>query len=176
LLTFLFKTHQKVQKDDMMKLLPIYILIFTTVHLSAQSVDKTVMASAGNTMSGSEVTIGFTIGEPIVGMTVSKSGSIDQGFWAGSLQVEAITAEKNLDGIVVYPNPVENELTIFTDNNEIFGITLFGMNGQRVFKQNVENTQLEHTIDLSYLSKGVYVLRLFTQEDAEAKLFKIIKK
>lgn len=160
----------------MMKLLLTYILIFSTVHLSAQSIDKTVMASAGSTMSVSEVIIGYTIGEPIVGVAISKSSSIDQGFWAGSLQVEAITAEKDLDGIVVYPNPVENELTIFTNNNEIFGITLFGVNGQRVYKQNVENTQLEHTINLSHLSKGMYVLRLFMRDDTEEKLFKIIKK
>jgi len=160
----------------MMKLLRIYILIFSSVQLCAQSIDKTVMASAGNTMSDSGITIGYTIGEPIVGMTISKRGSIDQGFWAGSLQVEAITAEKERDGIVVYPNPVENELTIFTNSHEIFGITVFGVNGQRVYKQTVENALLEHTIDLSYLSKGMYVLRLFMKDDSEEKLFKIIKK
>lgn len=159
----------------MMKLLLTYFLTFGGALLSAQSFDKTVIASAGSKMTTSSITLSYTIGEPIVGMASNES-SIDQGFWAGSLQVVAITAEKNLDGIRVYPNPVENELNIFTDNNEIFGITLFGMNGQRVFNQNVENTQLEHTIDLGYLSKGVYVLRLFMKDNAEAKLFKIIKK
>ena len=159
----------------MMKLLLTYFLTFTGALISAQTIDKDVTASAGSEMSTSEFTIGYTIGEPIVGMAKAE-GSVDQGFWTGSLKVEPITAENDLDGIKVYPNPVENELTIFTDNNEIFGITLFGMNGQRVFKQNVASTQLEHTIDLSYLSKGVYILRLFIKDDAEEKLFKIIKK
>lgn len=159
----------------MMKLLLTYFLILTAAALSAQSMDKTVMSSAGSNMAISEVSIGYTIGEPIVGF-IANENSIDQGFWAGSLQIEAVTEAKNLDGIVVYPNPVETVLTIFTNNNEIFGITLFGVNGQQVFKQNVENTQLEHTIDLSYLSKGMYVLRLFMKDDTEGKLFKIIKK
>lgn len=159
----------------MMKSLLTYFLILTTAALSAQSMNKTVMASAGSTMAVSEVTISYTIGEPIVGF-IANENSIDQGFWAGSLQVENITELKDLDGIVVYPNPVVNEVTIFTDNNEIYGITLFGVDGRRVLKQTVEATQLEHKIDLSYLSKGVYVLRLFMKDDTKGKLFKIIKK
>lgn len=158
-----------------MKSLLTYFLILTATALSAQSTDKTIMASAGSTMSISEVTINYTIGEPIVGF-VATENSIDQGFWAGSLEVENITEQKDLDGIVVYPNPVVNELSIFTDNNEIYGITLFGLDGRRVLKQTVEATQLEHKINLSHLSKGVYVLRLFIKDDAEGKLFKIIKK
>jgi len=92
-----------------MKTLLVYFLILNVVALSAQSVDKTVVASAGDEISISEVSIGFTIGEPIVGIAKAEAeGSIDQGFWASSLQVEAITAEKDLDGIKVYPNPFEN--------------------------------------------------------------------
>lgn len=158
-----------------MKSLHTYFLMLTAVTLSAQSIDKTVIASAGSSMSVSEFTIGYTIGESIVGFTANEN-AIDQGFWAGSLQVENITEQKDLDGIVVYPNPVLNELTIFTDNNELYGITLFGVDGRRVLKQMVEATQLEHKIDLSYLSKGVYILRLFMKDDTEGKLFKIIKK
>lgn len=159
----------------MIKLLFTCILSFSGALLSAQKINKTVTATAGSEMSSAEITIGYTIGESIVGMAKDEN-SIDQGFWAGLLIVEAITVEKELDGIKVYPNPVESELTIFTDNNEILGITLFGMNGQRVFKQNLQNLSLEHSIDLSYLSKGVYVLHLLIKDNTESKMFKIIKK
>ncbi|MEP3208274.1 MAG: T9SS type A sorting domain-containing protein [Maribacter sp.] len=158
-----------------MKSIGTYVLILTTATLSAQSIDKTVVASAGSTMSVSELTIGYTIGESIVGFTTNEN-TIDQGFWAGSLQVENITEQKDLDGIVVYPNPVVNELSIFTDKNEVYGITLFAVDGSGVLKQTVEPTRLEHKIDLSYLSRGVYILRLFIKGDTEEKLFKIIKK
>jgi len=158
-----------------MKLIHTYFLFLTATTLSAQSIDKTVVASAGSTMSVSELTIGYTIGESIVGFTANEN-AIDQGFWAGSLQVVAITAEKQLDGIVVYPNPVMRELSIFTNNNEINAIDLFGLDGRRVLKQTVETSPLEHKIDLGSLSKGVYVLRLFIKDESEAKLFKIIKK
>lgn len=170
-----FPLKKTVLEKEMMKKLLLCILFLSVTMLCAQSIDKTVVASAGSEMITSAITINYTIGEPVVGL-VSNESSLDQGFWAGSLKVEAITAEKDLDGIRVYPNPVENELNIFTDNHEIFGITLFGLNGQRVFKQNIENRQLEHTIDLSYLSKGVYVLHLFMKDSTEAKLLKVIKK
>jgi len=158
-----------------MKLIHTYFLFLTAVTLSAQSMDKTVMASAGSSMSVAVFTIGYTIGEPIVGMASNES-SIHQGFWAGSLQVVALTSEKKLDGIVVYPNPVMDELTIFTNSNEINAIDLFGIDGRRVLKQTVETSKLEHNINLSSLSKGVYVLRLFIKDESESKLFKIIKK
>lgn len=159
----------------MIKLLLSILLSSSATFLSAQFMEKAIMSSAGTTVAVSEISIDFTIGEPIVGFIANES-SIDQGFWAGSLQVENITEQKDLDGIVVYPNPVINELTIFTDHTEIFGITLFGVDGRRVLKQSVEHNQLEHTIDLSYLSKGVYVLRLYMKDNVEEKLFKIIKK
>jgi len=158
-----------------MKQLLTFITIFSITVLGAQSIDKTVIAAAGSIYSTPETSISFTIGEPIVGL-VGGDAFIDQGFWAGSeITVESLNEEEELDGILVYPNPVESELTIFTNNKEVYGITLFAVDGRRVLKQKVESTQLEHKIDLSYLSKGMYVLRLLTEGDGE-KLFKIIKK
>ncbi len=159
----------------MMKLLLTYISIFSATHLCAQSTNKTVIASAGGNMSAPEVAIGYTIGEPIVGLIASDS-SIDQGFWAGSLTVEPISTEKELEGIQIFPNPVVDELNIFTNSNPVYAITLFAVDGRRTLKKQVDASQIEHKIDLSHLSKGMYVLRLFVEGTDEAKLFKIIKK
>jgi hypothetical protein len=160
----------------MMKLLLTYLLIFTVVALNAQALDKVIVASVGGSISSADVTIGFTIGEPIVGL-VHNDTSVDQGFWAAShILVIPESPEEDLSGILVYPNPVEEELTIFTNNIKIYGITLFAIDGRRVLKQKVELAQLEHKIDLSHLSKGMYVLRLFIEGDNKGKLFKIIKK
>ncbi len=106
-------------------------MLFTVSLISAQNMGKTVIASGGGSANNTEVTIGFTMGEPLVGL-VHNDASIHQGFWAGSeLIVEPLEDEDEDDllGIVVYPNPVESELTIFTNNKEIYGITLFEVNG-----------------------------------------------
>lgn len=158
-----------------MKLLYTNILLVTTTFLSAQSMDKSRISNAGTSFAEGGISLSFTIGEPIVGM-VTNEESIDQGFWAGSLIVESITKEENLDGILVYPNPVADELTVFTNNQKVFGITLFAVNGQRALQQEVDASLLEHKIAFNYLTKGVYVLRLYVEGDNKGKLFKIIKK
>lgn len=158
-----------------MKLLLTYLLLFITASLSAQTMAKNTVSNAGVEISNPEHTVSFTIGEPIVGM-ISNNGSIDQGFWAGSLFVEPITIEEELAGIVIYPNPMINELNIQTNNNPVFGITMFAVNGKMALKKKVESTQLEHKIDVSHLAKGVYVLRLSVENSKEEKLFKVIKR
>ncbi|MGI9550301.1 MAG: T9SS type A sorting domain-containing protein [Aurantibacter sp.] len=159
----------------MMKFLLTSLLLFTAACLGAQSMGKNTFSSAGIELSGQEVTVSFTIGEPIIGL-IANNESIDQGFWAGSLYVEPITPEKELGGIVVYPNPVIDQLNIETNNNAVYGITLFAVNGKQALQQKVDATLLEHKIDLSHLAKGMYVLRLSIEKDEQGKLFKIIKK
>lgn len=141
----------------------------------AQTLDKSVVSNAGEAHSNAEFQINFTIGEPLVGLVMNES-SIDQGFWAGSLVVIPITEEEDLNGIVIYPNPVTDELNIYTNNNSIYGITLFAVNGKRVLKKKVDATLLEHKINTSHLAKGMYALRLFIQGSDQEKLFKVIKK
>ncbi|WP_373516865.1 T9SS type A sorting domain-containing protein [Pricia sp.] len=159
----------------MMKLLPIYLFLFhLTIGLNAQSIGKTVVSSGGMALYGYGIAIGFTIGEPIVG-PISNGTSLDQGFWAGSLYVAAIVPEKDLGGIKVYPNPVDNVLTVFTNDKEILGMALFAINGQRVLIQKVDTQQLHHEIDLSYINKGTYVLQFYVLGEHKEKLFKIIK-
>lgn len=157
-----------------MKSLLTSTLILITSFLSAQTAAKNTISNAGVELSNPEHSISFTIGEPIVGL-IGNGESIDQGFWAGSLFVETITPEKELGGIVVYPNPMINELNIHTNNNPVFGITMFAVNGKMALKQKVESTQVEHKIDVNHLAKGMYVLRLLI-ENGEEKLFKVIKR
>jgi len=157
-----------------MKLLLTYLLLLITTCLSAQTMAKNTVSNAGIEMSNPEYTISFTIGEPLVGM-IANAESIDQGFWAGSLFVEPLTPEKELAGIEVYPNPMINELNIQTNNNAVFGITMFAVNGKMALQQKVESTQLEHKIDVSHLARGMYVLRLSIEKEEE-KVFKVIKR
>lgn len=159
----------------MMKSLPTYLILFFTINLAAQTTAKNTVSNAGIELSNAEYTVSFTLGEPAVGL-IANGESIDQGFWAGSLFVEPITKEKELGGIVIYPNPMIDELNIQTNNNPVFGITMFAVNGKMALKQKVEATQVEHKIDVSHLAKGMYVLRLTIENKKEEKLFKVLKR
>lgn len=158
----------------MKKFLLVVLFLFFGLALQAQEKNRFVYAIGGEALAISAYAVNFTIGEPLVGL-VASNDSVDQGFWAGSLQIEPITESQGLNGIVVYPNPVNEELSIYADNNQIYGITLFAVNGKMALKQKVDATLLEHQIDVNHLAKGMYVLRLFIDDDNQEKLFKIIK-
>ncbi|WP_179009371.1 FG-GAP-like repeat-containing protein [Winogradskyella forsetii] len=73
--------------------------------------------------------------------------------------------DETLADLSVYPNPVEDELTIKTSADIINKIaTIFDLNGKRVLNLKLKST----TIDVSYLTSGVYFLRL----ESEGKIMK----
>ncbi|WP_276168479.1 T9SS type A sorting domain-containing protein [Zobellia alginiliquefaciens] len=154
------------------------LLFFLTVSATfsfAQSIDRSVVSNVGGTMASAEVSVSFTIGEPIVGLVVNDD-SVDQGFWAGrGILVIPLSPGEEPSDILVYPNPVIEEVTVFTSQNKVFGIELFSVNGQRVISQQIENTQLEYKIDMAYMAKGLYVLKLYLENNSETKEYKLIK-
>ncbi|MEP5340959.1 MAG: T9SS type A sorting domain-containing protein [Algibacter sp.] len=81
--------------------------------------------------------------------------------------------EANLDAFSIYPNPVENELTIeFNDNySQETSVTLYAINGQKVIetKPNGEEVRL----DLSKLNSGIYILKASSKTQNFTK--KIVK-
>ena len=73
--------------------------------------------------------------------------------------------DETLIDVSIYPNPVENELTIKTSADVINKIaTVFDINGKRVLNTKIKST----TIDVSSLTSGVYFLRL----ESEGKIIK----
>jgi hypothetical protein len=159
----------------MIKQVLIQICLWLTYYGSAQTIDKTVIANGGEGMSNAEIHINSTIGEPLVGAIINDY-AVDQGFWAGSLMVEPLMPEEELGGMFVFPNPVEDILTLVANNNRIFGLTLFSVDGSMVYRKKVDESLVQHQIDASMLAKGVYVLQVLIEESSEEKLFKIIKK
>jgi hypothetical protein len=70
----------------------------------------------------------------------------------------------------IYPNPVTAILNISTSTN-IKSVTLYQMNGQKVFETNQEMT----TIDMTEMAAGVYLLKITTGTD-QVTIRKIIKR
>jgi hypothetical protein len=73
-----------------------------------------------------------------------------------------LTAENVL---IVYPNPVTDELQITSDELRIGDIIeLFDINGRRVFSHQISQLLNRHfTIDMSPFPSGIYILRIGEQ-------------
>jgi hypothetical protein len=79
--------------------------------------------------------------------------------------------ENLLNNVSLFPNPVTNELRINTNldlDNSI--ISIFDIQGKKVYNSEFDT----NTLNIGYLSTGVYVLRIF-QNDKQVNL-KFIKK
>lgn len=83
--------------------------------------------------------------------------------------VEKEQIANNTNNIKVYPNPVNDVLTIETlDKSEIKFIAISDMSGKLICSNKLEN----NSIDVSYLKRGVYSV---TFDNDKTKKFKIIK-
>jgi subtilisin family serine protease len=83
-----------------------------------------------------------------------------------------IDAIENSTKTVIYPNPVSNELTIFS--SEILAdYEIFNALGQLIKQGKLQDNLNHYELNLASLEKGIYVLNLKTEKIT--KSFKIIK-
>ncbi len=159
----------------------IYVLLLTVAIIGtaqAQSLSQTVMANSGATISGTSNTLSFTLGEPVIG-AISNGAALGQGFWLGAIEGVVLSNEDFSFEVstAVYPNPVSNYLNIsFTEMlGETFEVMLFDMQGKQLLQQEIEASNAAHTLSLSALSTGNYVLKVVQDSTKKSKSFKIIK-
>lgn len=75
-----------------------------------------------------------------------------------------------IDDYNIYPNPVNDALTVFSSHNPILRIEIFDASGKKVYSQAYKDA-----INVSSFSKGLYLLKVY-DINAKVSVFKIIKK
>ena len=71
----------------------------------------------------------------------------------------------------IYPNPTNSLLTIETDNPDCYSIDIHSLNGQLIYKEEIEGNSKQ--IDITPFSKGIYFITL--RSDAWVRTEKVIK-
>ena len=159
----------------------IYLLLVGLTSLSianAQSLSQAVIASSGETISGTSNTLSFTAGEAVVG-DISNGESLGQGFWLGAIEGVVLSNEDFTLEVqtTVYPNPVTDYLNIsFKDMlGEAFDISIFDINGKQIYRKEITDSTSNESINFSGYSKGLYILNIEQRATTKSKSFKIIK-
>jgi Secretion system C-terminal sorting domain len=77
-------------------------------------------------------------------------------------------SKSGIDKINIYPNPTTGNATIQIEDEylEKVNFTLFNLQGKEVYKTDIPGNAgfLQKTVDLSYLPKGVYIYRIFCND------------
>ena len=104
-------------------------------------------------------------------VSVSAAGCISSTAFAVTVSITLSTATNEINNLVVYPNPVENQLNI-SANELITKIEVYDILGQLI--KSIANNSYLIQADLSELSSSTYILRVYSEQKVQT--IKMIKK
>jgi len=132
-----------------------------------------VVAAGGGFLSVAAGSLSVTIGQPIAGDVV-QGVRLHQGFQVPVVTAAGlITAVEDVIDIQIYPNPFASTLFVETDAFSNGTIQLIDLVGRQVLPQAKLN-QSKAELDVSALTQGVYLLRLFSPQ-GEVRTFSVVK-
>jgi hypothetical protein len=92
----------------------------------------------------------------------------DDGWSATYAMNVGVDDKKAFDNLLIYPNPTEGllNLSFYFVENQPLRIEVLALNGVTVYSESLGNMKgnIEKQIDLTSLPKGVYVLRLMSNQ------------
>lgn len=117
-----------------------------------------LVTTSGETFSNITYQMSFSLGETLTETLFSEEYTLTQGFQQGNLTVTSIVDPVQTGfSVSVYPNPVQNHLTIETDVQEA-KYRIINLLGEIVKTGHITETALQ--IDFSDLSNGTYLLNV----------------
>ncbi|MFT5512785.1 MAG: hypothetical protein ACI8SE_001184 [Bacteroidia bacterium] len=133
-------------------------LLFAT-SVSAQSIERSVVSTGGNTSTTASLSIEYTIGEMAFGQYSNTSIDLSAGFnQAYETDNSSIPVVTSVGRVSVYPNPTNASLNVLSSSNCTVRIT--SVQGL-VMSHSVEITgALIHTLNVSHYASGLYILEV----------------
>ena len=163
----------------------ILFLIFVFIRLTvfSQLSDHFIIASAGDYFVGSNSTLSWTLGEPIIEYNTSRHHSLTQGFQQVFIQTVGINESPpgltpESPHILVYPIPVTNVLHVDISSvasSAIFHLELYDLMGQLLYFKEVEGLQIHEKIPISHFVSNLFLLKLTNTISHEIKIVKVLK-
>lgn len=77
------------------------------------------------------------------------------------------SGSKQMDEVLIYPNPAKNQLSVMLDNYDNTSFSIFSIDGRLILKGDLENFK----IDISQLHVGRYILTIDNQQSRFTKQF-----
>ena len=127
----------------------------------AQSTSREMISAGGDEFATANGSLGFTLGETAIETFTTGDYTLTQGFRQGSLSVTSIADPAQTGfSVNVYPNPVQNRLTIEAD---VQGAEYHIANMQGKVVKTGKITENALQIDFSALPNGTYLLQVNEQ-------------
>jgi hypothetical protein len=131
--------------------------------LKAQTVVPQVVSSSGGSGQNAQGSLAWTIGEPVTATVSDGTSTLTQGFQQPTLLIATALNEKNeAIGILVYPNPTADFVTLKIDQTteSQYNFKIFDTTGKLVNEGKATSTN--PNISFSGLASGQYTLSLLS--------------
>src|SRR6056297_2948763 len=145
---------------------------------TGQSIARQVISTAGDYASTADVSISWTIGEPVTETFTSDNYILLQGFQQGDDYI-ITPPEGNENGLQdiqfqIYPNPTEDLLIIELKDRpkERFTVKLFSISGKLILTRPIKPYSTLNYINLSSIQSGTYILKIL--DNNRMRTFKLI--
>ncbi len=135
------------------------IMLFVSSVVAAQTLDRSVVATAGNIVTNSTLSLEFTIGETAVGSFTNSSAQLNTGFNQGYKEdISSVDVVLQDAKMLVYPNPAESVLHIASDMQG--QVRILSLLGQSVVENKTIESNTTLQMDIAHLSPGIYVVEV----------------
>jgi hypothetical protein len=161
-----------------MKLL-IVCLLFPVSEICAQELSHQVMVPLAGVVCGSKLSYSQTVGETAVEMVGCFDFVFTQGFQQPGIKFSKETPPPGT-GVNVYPNPVQDYLTfeLFGDVARTLRIEILNITGTIVYSDKKTFScqyWYREQLNVEDLIKGIYLVRIMSEDGFISRTFKIEK-
>ncbi len=141
----------------------------------SQSTTPEVISSAGDHFENSNLSISWTIGEPIIETQSAGTATITQGFHQGLYTIISVEEQIEQPIVNIYPNPTTDfvNVEIKGQDAENFQIQLYDELGKVLVNKKYTDIQ---QINLSQYAKATYFLKVVDTKNETYNSYKILKK
>ena len=127
-----------------------------------QSIERDVIASAGDHFATPTISLSWTLGEPISETVSNDYMILTQGFHQGE-KITLTTVKDplaDLFDIKVFPNPTADivNISINRKNDEILTVQLYNLSGEKVLSEKTSEKNIQ--LSLADLAPSNYLLSL----------------
>ena len=170
----------------MMKIVMLLLFcLLVSAHARSQANHQSVIAPyAGSAVAGN-ISLDWTLGEPVVESVYTDDRLYTQGFHQPMLKVVEIKPHINSvlsprSGgmeITAVPNPVSSALILMMQDmpQKEIEVVLSNSTGQMMFTKTLNTESGKAELDLIELTPGLFFLNLYSKDHEFIKVFRIVK-
>lgn len=155
------------------------LLLFTALFLLGstifcQTIQNSVISSAGGSASAGNVKMDYTLGETVIETFTAGGNTLTQGFHQTNLTLVAIENVELFAEISIYPNPTSEFVNIdIPADYKLMDISMYDVTGKLL--KNKTNASGLVTFNVNDLATGTYYLQVINPKNQQLKTFKLIK-